>query len=194
MTAGHAACAATDFGSPLGREAAAGRDSEGGRSLRGLRPPRSFKEVKGIPSNVRFGGTARIARGHTAAQRNGLAYEVRVLDVLAAIYGIDFRPAPSILFTDRTGNRMAIPDGILKINNTLVVVEIKLSHTERAWWQLTRLYSPLLARLVNPGTRIATVEICRSYDPSVQFPGPSTLVRSLHRLPLAATGILHWKI
>lgn len=184
----------TDFGSPLGGDVhSSGRD-RGGRSLRGLRPPRSFKEIKGTPSNVRFGGTARVARGHTVAQRLGLAYEVRVIDVLSAVYGIDFRPAPSILYEDRTGLRMAIPDGILKIKNTLVVIEVKLTHTERAWWQLTRLYAPLLRLLVNPGVDVRCVEICRSYDPAVAFPGPSATVSSLHRLPSDRTGILHWKI
>ncbi len=166
----------------------------GGRELRGLRPPRSFKGIKGTPSNVRFGGTPRNARGRTAAQRMGLAYEVRVCDILSAIYGRDFRAAPSILYEDRSGNRMAIPDAILKIDNTLVIVEIKLTHTERAWWQLQKLYQPLLSQLVTPGTPIHTVEICRSYDPDVKFPGPHAVTQSLHRLSPHSTGILHWKI
>jgi hypothetical protein len=89
---------------------------------------------------------------------------------------------------------MAVPDGILKINNTLVIIEVKLTHTERAWWQLRRLYLPLLAQLVVPGTNISTVEICRSYDPDISFPGPSAPTTSLHRLTPSVTGILHWKI
>lgn len=124
----------------------------------------------------------------------GLTYEQRVIDVLSAIYGTDFRPAASILYEDRSGVRMAIPDGLLRINTTLVVIEVKLTHTERAWWQLNRLYVPLLRHLVVPGTRIAAVEICRSYDPDVRFPSPSRLVTSLHSLPDNATGILTWKL
>ncbi len=166
----------------------------GGRELRGLRPPRSFNGIKGTPSEVRFGGTPRINRGHTAAQKAGLQYEQRVVDVLSAIYGIDFRGAPAILYQDRTGCRMAVPDGILKIGNTLVVIEVKLTHTERAWWQLNRLYLPLLRALVNPGVQCLPVEICRSYDPDVKFPGPSAVTTSLHRLSPSHTGILHWKI
>lgn len=186
---------ATDFGSPLGRDDTPLPERvRGGRDLRGLRPPRSFKGIKGTPSNVRFGGTPRTNRGHTAAQRLGLAYEQRVVDVLAAIYGIDFRPSPSILYEDRTGCRMAVPDAILKIGRTLVIIEIKLTHTERAYWQLHTLYSPLLAQLVVPGTQISTVEICRSYDPDIKFPAPSELTTSLHRLTPGVTGILHWKI
>lgn len=187
---------ATDFGSPLARDldhpvAERGR---GGRLLRDFRPPRSFKGIKGPALNVRFGGTPRVARGHTAAQRDGLRYERRVIDVLSAIYGADFRAGPSILYEDRTGCRMAIPDGILRIRHTLVVIEVKLSHTEKAWWQLKRLYAPLLAQMVVSGTPIATAEICRSYDPSVAFPGPAALTTSLHTLDPAVTGILQWKL
>lgn len=185
---------ATDFGSPLGQETPRSERDTGGRTLREVRPPRSFKGIKGTPSNVRFGGTPRTARGHTASQKLGLAYEQKVIDVLSAIYAEDFRSAPSILYEDRTGTRMAIPDGILRLGSTLVVVEVKLTHTERAWWQLNRLYAPLLAALCIRGVRLSTVEICRSYDPSVTFPGPSEVVSSLHSLRPGITGILPWKL
>ena len=157
-------------------------------------PPRSFKGIKGTPTNVRFGGTPRAPCGHTAAQKLGLAYEQRVIDVLEAIYGDNFRAAPSILYEDRSGTRMAIPDGILRIDSSLVVIECKLSHCEKAWWQLTRLYAPLLLRLAVPGTRISTVEVCRTFDPAITFPGPAVLIESLHRIPHHMTGILPWKL
>lgn len=89
---------------------------------------------------------------------------------------------------------MAIPDGILRIGGTLVVIEVKLSHTERAWWQLNRLYAPLLRQLVIPSVSLRCVEICRHYDPDAQFPSPSRLVDSLHRIPDGVTGILQWKL
>lgn len=159
-----------------------------------VRPPRGFKLIKGSVSNVRFGGEVPHNRGYTAAQREGLRYEQRVHDVLSALYQANYRASPAILFEDRTGLRRAIPDGLLRIENYLVVVEIKLSHTERAWWQLNRLYAPLLAQLVNPGTAIHTVEICRSYDPEIRFPGPFSVAKSLHKLQPNVTGIIQWKI
>lgn len=159
-----------------------------------MRPPRGFKGPLGVPTNVRFGGTPRYPRGNTASQKAGLAYEQKVVDVLSAIYGDQFCRAPSILYDDRTGCRMAIPDGVLRVRSELVIIEVKLSHCEKAWWQLNRLYLPLLSALVLPGTRISTVEICRHYDPEVRFPVPGELVTSLHKLPSHGTGILQWRL
>ena len=191
----------TDFGSPLAEVSTPSAERvRGERMLCGVEgrhyvcSPRSFKGIKGTPSNVRFGGTPRATRGHTAAQRLGLAYEQRVVDVLSAIYGDNFRSAPSILYEDRTGTRMAIPDGILRIGATLVVIEVKLTHCEKAWWQLNSLYVPLLSRLTIPGTPIVAVEVCRSYDPQITFPAPSAVISSLHKIPPAVTGILPWKL
>ncbi len=165
-----------------------------GYGSRAPRPPRGFSLIKGTPSNVRFGGEAPHNKGRTFAQREGLRYEQRVHDVLSAIYGINYDAARSILYEDRTGLRRAIPDGLLRIGSDLVIVEIKLSHTEKAWWQLYKLYGPLCSALAVPGTRIRYVEICRSYDPAVQFPRPHVLVNSLHKLPDDRVGVLQWKI
>lgn len=189
---------ATDM-SPLSSSQGASRrfgrtSPEGNRECRAPRPPRGFRPPVGGITNVRFGGRTHVPSGKTRAQRLGIAYETRVLDCLAAIYGTDFRPAPSILYEDRSGLRRAIPDGILRIASGLIVVEVKLSHVETAWWQLTRLYAPLLAALVRPGTEIRCVEICRSYDPVVQFPRPHEVVKSLHDTPSDAVGVLQWRI
>lgn len=158
-----------------------------------LHLPRGFRPIKGLPTDVRFGGTVPQNEGRTYAQKEGLRYEQKVHDVLSAIYGDDYTPHPSILYRDRRGLRRAIPDGTLRIGAMLVVVEVKLSHTERAWWQLIRLYVPLLSRLYPPGTRIAPVEICRSYDPAISLPY-GELITSLHRPPLGGLGILQWRL
>lgn len=189
---------ATDI-SPLsssqGESRRFGRTSpEGNRECRAPRPPRGFRPLRGTISDVRFGGTSPVNLGRTGAQKEGLRYEQRVHDVLSAIYGTHYRPTPSILFRDISGMRRAIPDGLLRIENLCVLIEVKLTHTERAYWQLKRLYEPLLTRLVVPGTRIVCVELCRSYDPAVSFPGPHVVIDSLHRAPFDAVGVLQWRI
>jgi hypothetical protein len=165
-----------------------------GLGSKGPRPPRGIHIPVGQPSGVRFGGIVPQNRGNTGARKVGLHYESKVHDILEAIYDVDYRRSPSMLYEDRTGLHRAIPDGILKVSSDLVVIEIKLRHTERAWWQLSRLYVPLLRTMVVPGTRIFAVEICRSYDPSEYFPGPHALVTSLHKLPLDRIGVVQWKI
>lgn len=164
-----------------------------GTRSRDLKPPRGVYIPSGGIFNARFGGLAGPPSGRTAAQKLGLAYETRVNDVLSQIYGIDYRHSASILFQDRRGTHRCIPDGLLKIGSDLVIIEIKLRHTERAWWQLSRLYLPVLTQLVRPGTKIFRAEICRSYDPQEVFPDHDT-VSSLHKLPLNRVGVLTWKI
>lgn len=160
-------------------------------------PPRGFRFIRGQPSAVRFGGSVPHNRGRTYAQKLGLRYEQKVHDVLSAIYGARYQPAKSILFEDRSGLRRAIPDGLLlldtgKGSTKIVIVEIKYSHCEMAWWQLNRLYLPLLQQLTH--TQIHLCEIVHTFDPDIAWPGPSMVTDSLHKLNCFNTGILHWKL
>ena len=131
-------------------------------------------------------------RGRTYAQKLGLRYEQKVHDVLSAIYGSQFRHSASILFEDRTGLRRAIPDGVLELDDRVVVVEVKYSHCELAWWQLNKLYGPLLLRLF--AKPIHACEIVHSFDPDVKWPTGAMLTHSLHRLSPHSTGVLQWKL
>jgi len=167
---------------------------EAGRRSRAPRPPRGFRLLKGAISNVRFEGIAPHNIGRTFAQRAGLRYEQKVHDVLSSIYGAAYRHNSPILFTDATGPRRAIPDGLLIVESRLVIIEIKLSHCALAWWQLRRLYGPLCAALAVPGTVIQLVEVCRSYDPQVDFPEPHDIIASLHKAPTGRVGVLQWKL
>lgn len=157
-----------------------------GRAPRGFRPPgRNF-------SNVRFGGTVPYHGPKRGAKGLGLAYEQKVHDVLLAIYGASYKPHPAMLYDDRTGLRRAIPDGLLQTATGHVLVEVKYTHCELAWWQLNRLYLPLLSHVLRGP--IVAVEICRSYDPEISFPHAHELVTSLHKVPVGVTGILVWKL
>ena len=72
----------------------------------------------------------------------------------------------------------AIPDGILRLDGTVIVIEVKLCHTVAVWPQLMERYAPLV-RVLTPGAPLRTVEVCRSYDPAVNV--PHTVIESLHR-------------
>lgn len=157
------------------------------------RPPRGFRPLSGEPTNVRFGGTVPEKVGRTRAARMGLAYERRVHDVLSSIYGESYRHDTPILYSDRRGARRAIPDGILSLGRTTVVIEVKLSHTERAWWQLRRLYLPLLRCLLPATQRVVGVELCCNFDPELRWPEAFTILKSLHTTP-SELGVLQWRI
>jgi len=160
---------------------------------RALRPPRGLYIPQGIPSSVRFGDRLPPKGGHTVVQRLGLAYEQKVQDVLREIYGDLFFCNVPILYEDRRGVHRCIPDGVLRISSTsIVIIEIKLRHTERAWWQLERLYLPVIRSMIGSEPLVYRVEICRSYDPDEKF-GAHKLVTSLHKLP-QDVGVIQWKI
>jgi hypothetical protein len=67
--------------------------------------------------------------------------------------------------------RWAQPDGILVDyqRNMITLIEMKIRHTEAAWWGLRYLYEPLFTFLF-PSWRIACCEVVRWFDPAVPWP------------------------
>lgn len=51
----------------------------------------------------------------------------------------------------------------------VLIIEFKYKHTIRAYRQFEDKYVPVVSKLF-PGWTIATVEICKWYDPSTPFP------------------------
>jgi hypothetical protein len=119
-----------------------------------------------------------------------------VCDVLAAIYAERFTRSPAILyrFAGEARPRRAILDGLLELDDSLVIVEVKLTHTAEVWNQLMLRYRALVAALAAPRLLLRTVEVCRTYDPAVNV--RHTLIESLHKPPAAPGGleVLQWKI
>ena len=78
----------------------------------------------------------------------------------------------------------------------MVVYEMKYSHTARAWWQLRRMYEPLLrAYTLQTNDANWTIEVCevtKWYDPQVDFPEPVTLVRDPSSIPKGKFGVHIW--
>lgn len=128
------------------------------------------------------------------AKLDGLRYERRVCDVLAAIYEGAFRRSPVIHYSRLGAPRRAVLDGLLRLDGPtgpeLLIIEVKLAHTVEVWDQLMIRYLSLV-KLLEPRSRIRTIEVCRSYDPSVDI--PHSVIDSLHR-PGTGLEVLRWKI
>jgi hypothetical protein len=140
------------------------------------------------------------ASGKTAAQKAGLAYEEKVQEYLVGTLSKCYLPAPYVDFKDATGPRTCIPDGILFTSSGLVIFEIKSQHMPEAWWQLRRLYEPVLRCYLNTyGIRpdLFLLEICKSYDPQMPFPERPTLVYDIQSFLDTAKdkefGVFRWK-
>lgn len=98
----------------------------------------------------------------------GLRFERKVCETLAERYPF-FLPNLAIRYRDSGGSGVCIPDGILFREREIVVFEMKLSHTPRAYYELIGLYAPVISRAFGRPVRVA--EITRNYDPTLPFPG-----------------------
>jgi hypothetical protein len=160
-----------------------------------LSPPPRFNPIVGPVSEVRLiVSDYRTATGTTWAQKNGLRYEGKVQERVRAEFP-GYLCGPCIYFMDGWKQRMVQPDGILVFDAYVFIIEIKYQHMPEAWWQLQRLYYPLVCRLW-PKKEVSCLEICRSYDPALGFPCEVTLVDDFKMWvsgPRQEFGVMVWK-
>lgn len=116
----------------------------------------------------------------------GVKYEKKVHGVLGDRYGTDYMPSQWIRYRSHDERvRWCQPDGVLvdRKTKTLTIVEVKYNHTALAWWQLFRLYLPVLERLFDGhGYAFRCVEVCKWYDPAVRTPAAVRLRDSLENV------------
>lgn len=166
-----------------------------------LTPPQGFRPVLCEVSSVRVSrvGFARSATNFTPAQRAGLRYEDRVQLHLHSLLGPDYTQSPWIRFTEHTefgdDKRACVPDGLLIRSPNAFVFEIKIRHTTDAWFQLRKLYAPVVSQLPFI-SRVICVEICSSFDPNVIIPEDFSRIWGLEQFtrdPWSDFGVCVWK-
>jgi hypothetical protein len=140
-----------------------------------------------------FGCTPRRNRG-TAVQRAGKRYEKAALAYLASVLGRDFAPARWFRYYDGTRLRYCQTDGLLRDAEGVVIFEVKVSFTADAWWQLRKLYEPVVRAALAP-KRVGLVVVCRSFDPAIAFPEPyeHTNLLAGWREALTKIGVFQWR-
>lgn len=112
-------------------------------------------------------------RRFTGTRRAGVKYEARVHEHLRSLYGGAYVPSPWFQYQDEAESRVRYcqPDALLfdsKLRR-LIIVEVKLRHTDKAWWQLRHKYGPILQH-VYPWMDLAYCEVVQWFDPSIPFP------------------------
>lgn len=150
------------------------RLGSGSASITGLVPPPSFYLPQEPISHVwstddPFAG--RRSR-NSAAQRAGLAYQRKVGRYLeSSRKDWILLVGPWLAYSDLgSRRRFCQPDFILDCGGGLaVVVEVKLRWTPLAWWQLKKLYLPVLSATKKWQT-IIPLCISRSFDPAEPAP------------------------
>jgi len=147
------------------------------------------------PSTPHF----KAKRKPTGRRLQGIKYEAEVQQYLMRMFPHSYLPSPWLRFGSADGMKFCQADGLL-VNleaGILTIVEVKYQHTTDAWWQLRRLYQPVLAEMF-PSTlwQIRVLEIVKWYDPHVEWPEPITKIADLHTAHLVeagTTGIHIWK-
>lgn len=151
--------------------------------MKSLGPPKKFKPVKGlIAANVvdepQF---VQGVRAPTGVKGKGIRYEARVVEYLERDLPDTWVGIPGMWFefVDGSGNRFAQPDwlGFDVPHGLIVIAEMKLTRVRQAWWQLNRLYQPLV-RKVFPEWDIALVEITTEIK-NVSIPESVSLIQSI---------------
>lgn len=146
-----------------------------------LIPPLHFRPLKGPISNVRIRLADYASHGGlTASQKNGLRYEREAQEFFQKKFEDRYCPSPWLHFEDNGVARTVQPDGLLFTPSRVFIFEMKYQHMPEAWWQLQRLYYPLVCR-VYPTMEVHCIEVCRSYDPATPFPVLVPLISDLDK-------------
>lgn len=140
-------------------------------------------------------------RGQTFSQRAGNRFEAQVQSALEKDFGPHYHNNPWFAFKDASGGRRCRPDGLIlcapKLELPLaLILEIKIRHMPDAWWQLRRLYGPVV-QVAYPRQTVRLVEIVKEYDCAMPFPEQPRFIDSLDEAlkeePFEEIGVLIWK-
>lgn len=161
-----------------------------------LRPVRSIKWANHSLTIPEF--AKKPVKNDTAARKAGRRYEDKVQDYLLTRYSKQYVASPWLQFKDPTVpgfSSWCQPDGwLIDMERGLItIVEIKLSHTAAAWWQIRHLYEPVTRFLFGKEWRYAACEVTRLHDPSVAFPETVTLTPDVSTLWSGAFGVHSWR-
>lgn len=125
------------------------------------------------------------------AKGDGIRYEQRVHRHLRKLFGDTYVEGPWIAFND-PHLRHCQPDALIidARKGIVYLIEIKLRHCPEAYWQLRRLYQPILSFLFPPSAwEIRCCEIVKWYDCSIRWPEPHVLRERLLDTPKDTIGV-----
>ncbi len=140
-----------------------------------------------------------LRRGKVSGRKaEGIRYEFKAQEYL--LCNSDFYlPSPWFYYKGNNRLRWCQPDGLLFNFRTghLIIVEIKYNHTSDAWWQLRKLYFPIIVRIFPPELwTISVLEVVKWYDPATHFPEQLRLIAKPDEafgLPQGITGVHIWR-
>jgi len=164
--------------------------------------PARFVEAKDVKW-ARFSNSApqfatRLHR-RTGRRLQGVKYEKQVHEMLYNTCKGMYLASPWLHFATPGGVKWCQPDGLLFDFEAgiVTIIEVKYQHTTDAWWQLRRLYEPVL-RHIFPASLwdFRIIELVKWYDPAVEWPEKVCLVAKVSEMRMLkanVTGVHIWK-
>ena len=115
---------------------------------------------------------ARECKKKSKAQALGLRYERKVHEYLERHYPDLLVISPWLKFYSEKNWRWCQPDALLLDirNNTICIIEVKIKHTENAWWQVRKSYIPVIKAIFGSDWNIVPIEVVKWFDPHTHFP------------------------
>ena len=149
------------------------------RVVRGLKWARVAQRPQGLPIGRPRG-----------AKLEGVRYERRVAKALA-LAGLKFSHGKWWEFEDWAGRGVCQTDFVGKVGDSAVVLEVKYSWTQEAWWQLDQLYIPVLRMAL--ACPVVGVQVCKMLISCAE----GVVTRDLcEAIALAQSGVspvtMHW--
>lgn len=136
----------------------------------------------------------------TGARAQGLRYERKSKEMLEkrfADWAANGNPdcelllGPWINFKS-SGDKLRYcqPDALLidTAGKSIVIFEIKLQHTAQAWWQVRKLYEPVLERIYS-GFSFTAIEVVKWFDAHQTFPETFYYAENPFDLQLSRFGV-----
>lgn len=119
---------------------------------------------------------------YTGRRLEGIRYERKVHEYLSSLYGDRYIASPWLRFYTGGAWRWCQPDGLLldPARGRLTIVEVKYQHTSDAWWQIRKLYQPVLEAIFPPALwAYDACEVVKWFDPATIFPEKTVLAQEV---------------
>jgi hypothetical protein len=140
-----------------------------------------------------FGSCPQPAKGPAVSpgRRAGIRYQNKVIGHLSSLgtrLGGSLVPSPWFCYIDSgLKPRWCQPDFLIfseaedpkgQREHVLIIGEIKRVFHSDAWWQLERIYRPVVAAAF-PTKQCISLCVCRSFDPAIPIPDPPHFISNV---------------
>jgi len=158
-----------------------------------VRGRNAAKLLSAVPLFSEYNYTNKFRKATRGAKGAGHRFEAKVSSWLEENYDWYISSLAFSFSTEYAFKTICIPDGLFfnRRKRTITICEMKLRHTFDSWYQLKFLYGPVVKKAF-PGWQIRKLEICKTYEPGLEFPEPFVIVQEFEKFNSAGAELGVW--